>query len=107
MAHSIRIEDDGLYEDIAVYCRENGLGIGKFCERLIREGFSMERYGDFPYGEIRKPSPRTENRTEENFPEPEGSVPDTPAIEPNDGILEPNGVKADVPEKRKPRKRVL
>lgn len=113
MAHSVRIENDDLYEEIVSYCRENGITIGKFCERLIDEGFSIEKYGDFPYGEIRRSSPPHEDGTEEIPLKDARIIPDS-AVRIMREEVETDGknaagepVDTDEQKKKKPRKRVL
>lgn len=53
--HSISI-DDKLYEEIAEYCKLNSLKISTFCNDLLRNGLNNEKYGDIPFGVIKKPS---------------------------------------------------
>ena len=40
--------DAKLLDDIAAYCSLNGLKKNEFIERLIKNGFMIEKYGDKP-----------------------------------------------------------
>lgn len=57
--HTIVITDDKLYNDIVDYCKINGEKINSFCQRILKEQLSIEKYGDTPFGEVnveKKPS---------------------------------------------------
>lgn len=51
--HTILLEDK-LYKEITQYCKANDLKIGKFCNDLLKKSFATEKYGDIPFGEIKK-----------------------------------------------------
>ena len=48
-----------LHNDIAEYCKFNGLRISDFCEKLLSNGFMLEKYGDAPFMQ------KQNNKTEE------------------------------------------
>lgn len=50
--HTIVITDDKLYNDIVDYCKINGEKINSFCQRILKEQLSIEKYGDTPFGEV-------------------------------------------------------
>ena len=50
--HTIVITDDKLYNDIVDYCKINGEKITSFCQRILKEQLSIEKYGDTPFGDI-------------------------------------------------------
>lgn len=51
--HSILINGD-LYEDISSYCKTNGLKINAFCEKMLKQLFMTEKYGDIPFGQVKE-----------------------------------------------------
>lgn len=109
MAHSIRIEDEELYNELISYCRENGMRIGKFCESLLREGLSMEKYGDIPYGEIRRPAQRHGCGPKEKESESVDAHNDSRAASPENTttVIEGDETESTNGARRKPRKRIL
>lgn len=54
MPHKIEISDR-TFENLKEYCTLNDLKIGQFADRLIHEGLMMEKYGDVPFTNYRKP----------------------------------------------------
>lgn len=54
MPHKIEISDK-TYEDLKEFCSLNGLKIGQFADKLIRDGLMIEMYGNVPFTNYRKP----------------------------------------------------
>lgn len=54
MPHKIEISDR-TFENLKEYCTLNNLKIGQFADKLIHEGLMMEKYGDVPFTNYRKP----------------------------------------------------
>lgn len=52
MPHKIEISDK-TYEDLKEFCSLNGLKIGQFADKLIRDGLMIEMYGDVPFTNYR------------------------------------------------------
>lgn len=46
--------DEKLYSDIKEYCELNGLKITEFVESLLRKTFTLEKFGDVPFGKVDK-----------------------------------------------------
>lgn len=61
--HSISI-DAKLYSEISEYCKINGLKVANFCNELLSNAFSVEKYGDIPFG-VFKNEPQIEEKEEE------------------------------------------
>ena len=49
---AIMIRSD-LYEEIAEYCKLNGLKIQEFCNEALQKLISNEKFGDVPFGTIK------------------------------------------------------
>ena len=54
--HSIQINDEKLYMDMAEYCRVNKLKLNEFCTGMLKKQFAIELYGDIPFGTMFIPS---------------------------------------------------
>ena len=54
MSHKIEISDK-TFEDLREFCKLNGLKIGQYADKFIREGLMMEMYGDVPFTNYKKP----------------------------------------------------
>lgn len=51
MKHSIQI-DEKIYNSLKSYCDLNGLKISDFACKLIKNGLSIEKYGNIPFGNV-------------------------------------------------------
>lgn len=49
--HNIKISDS-LYKELSGYCKLNSLQINDYAEKLLKEAFLKEKYGDIPFGVI-------------------------------------------------------
>lgn len=45
--------DTKLYNDIKLYCKANNLVIKDFINKLLKKAFTVEKYGDKPFAEIK------------------------------------------------------
>ena len=44
--------DEKLYSEIKEYCKLNGLKLNEFVESLLRKTFTLEKFGDVPFGKV-------------------------------------------------------
>lgn len=44
--------DEKLYSEIKEYCELNGLKLNEFVESLLRKTFTLEKFGDVPFGKV-------------------------------------------------------
>ena len=49
--HNIKISDS-LYKELSGYCKLNSLQINDYAEKLLKDAFLKEQYGDIPFGII-------------------------------------------------------
>ena len=93
-----------LHNDIAEYCKFNGMKISDFCEKLLSDGFMLEKYGDAPF--MQKQNNKTEEIQKDETINTEEPVEmtevqeDTNIIDVTDNII-------SSPKISKPRKRRL
>ena len=50
--HTITITDSELYNSIAEYCKLNDLKINQFICEMLKKQFTIEQYGDIPFGDF-------------------------------------------------------
>jgi hypothetical protein len=85
MGKNVLIDDEVLYREISEYCKLNGLKINKFITNMLRKQFTIEQFGDTPFGNIVNDSPLLPISPKENI---ENNIDDYIEVA-SDGIIQP------------------
>ena len=67
MGKNVLIDDEVLYREISEYCKLNGLKINKFITNMLRKQFTIEQFGDTPFGDIVNDNPLLPISPKENI----------------------------------------